>query len=223
MNPYHGAKNLARNDELRRKIEHSGYLPYFDPFSLSYGVHPNDAIRIHDWIVSKRHLYRYVYNTLASVPRGSSVRFADGLWLSRKELQQIVDDPEFEPAALAGAMPTMKTTRTTGVHPAYHEIDDSIENLDEFLETHHDDTENQGEDFYEWRDRVVATGKKAQSYLQTKIAHNMREMKAGTLKGGAGNHPHVTSRKQAIAISYAEARKHGGHYARKHGGKHHKK
>ncbi len=34
-------------------------------------------------------------------------------------------------------------------------------------------------------------------------------MKKGTLKGGAGAHPKVTSRKQAIAIGLAEAREKG--------------
>jgi len=38
-----------------------------------------------------------------------------------------------------------------------------------------------------------------------KVAKVMREFKHGTLKGGAGKHPKVKSRKQAIAIALSEA------------------
>lgn len=42
-----------------------------------------------------------------------------------------------------------------------------------------------------------------------KVAEVMREYKRGELKGGAGKHPKVKSRKQAIAIGLTEARKEG--------------
>ena len=42
-----------------------------------------------------------------------------------------------------------------------------------------------------------------------KVHKVMSEFKHGTLKGGAGKHPKVTSRKQAIAIALSEARRAG--------------
>ena len=41
------------------------------------------------------------------------------------------------------------------------------------------------------------------------VASAVRRAKRGTLKSGAGRHPKVTSRKQAIAIGLSEARKAG--------------
>ena len=41
---------------------------------------------------------------------------------------------------------------------------------------------------------------------RTKVHKVMREFKEGTLKSGAGKHPKVKSRKQAIAIALSEAR-----------------
>jgi hypothetical protein len=43
----------------------------------------------------------------------------------------------------------------------------------------------------------------------------MHERKAGTLKGGAGRHRKVKSRKQAIAIGLSEAREAGAKVPRK--------
>ena len=53
-------------------------------------------------------------------------------------------------------------------------------------------------------------GKKAQS----KVERAMHERKRGTLKSG-GSGKRVTSRKQAIAIGLAEARREGGKVPRK--------
>jgi hypothetical protein len=53
-------------------------------------------------------------------------------------------------------------------------------------------------------------GKKAQS----KVERAMHERKRGTLKSG-GSGKKVTSRKQAIAIGLAEARREGGKVPRK--------
>jgi hypothetical protein len=47
----------------------------------------------------------------------------------------------------------------------------------------------------------------------------MRRRKRGTLKGGAGRHPKVKSRKQAIAIGLSEARKKGAKVPRKKTGR----
>jgi hypothetical protein len=47
----------------------------------------------------------------------------------------------------------------------------------------------------------------------------MRRRKRGTLKGGAGRHPKVKSRKQAIAIGLSEARKKGAKVPRKRTGR----
>ena len=46
-----------------------------------------------------------------------------------------------------------------------------------------------------------------QSAVSRKVEINMREMKAGTLHSGSKHGPLVKSRKQAIAISYSQARK----------------
>ena len=42
-----------------------------------------------------------------------------------------------------------------------------------------------------------------------RVASAVRRAKKGTLKSGAGHHPKVKSRKQAIAIGLSEARKAG--------------
>lgn len=44
---------------------------------------------------------------------------------------------------------------------------------------------------------------------QKSVRSAMRRANNGTLKSGAGRHPKVTSRKQAIAIGLSEARKKG--------------
>lgn len=56
-------------------------------------------------------------------------------------------------------------------------------------------------------------GKKAAE----KVERAMHERKAGTLKSGRSG-KRVTSRKQAIAIGLAEARREGGKVPRKRGG-----
>jgi hypothetical protein len=47
------------------------------------------------------------------------------------------------------------------------------------------------------------------------VSSAMRRAKSGTLKSGKGRHPKVKSRKQAIAIGLAEARKKGAKVPRK--------
>ena len=51
--------------------------------------------------------------------------------------------------------------------------------------------------------------KKYSKKAGAKVEKVMHEFKEGTLKGGKGKHPKVTSRKQAIAIGLSEARKAG--------------
>ena len=46
----------------------------------------------------------------------------------------------------------------------------------------------------------------------------MHRRKTGTLKSGAGRHPKVTSKKQAIAIGLSEARAKGAKVPRKRAG-----
>lgn len=46
-----------------------------------------------------------------------------------------------------------------------------------------------------------------QSRVSHKIEENMRELNAGTLHSGSKSGPLVKNRKQAIAISYSQARK----------------
>jgi Family of unknown function (DUF6496) len=47
------------------------------------------------------------------------------------------------------------------------------------------------------------------------VERAMHKQKAGTLKSGAGNHPKVKSREQAIAIGLSEARARGAKVPRK--------
>ena len=47
------------------------------------------------------------------------------------------------------------------------------------------------------------------------VKRAMHKKKAGTLKSGAGRHPKVTSREQAIAIGLSEARAKGAKVPRK--------
>ncbi len=48
-----------------------------------------------------------------------------------------------------------------------------------------------------------------------RVESAVRRMKKGTLKGGKGRHPKVTSRKQAIAIGLSEARAKGAKVPKK--------
>jgi hypothetical protein len=62
------------------------------------------------------------------------------------------------------------------------------------------------------RAKKKSAAKKKRAYgpkAQSKVAKVMHEYKRGELKGGAGKHPKVKSRKQAIAIGLSEARKAG--------------
>lgn len=49
--------------------------------------------------------------------------------------------------------------------------------------------------------------KKMRAMVSRKIRINMREMKAGNLHSGSAHGPLVTNPKQAIAISYSQARR----------------
>jgi hypothetical protein len=57
--------------------------------------------------------------------------------------------------------------------------------------------------------RTRTTRRRYSKGAQRKVARVMREYKRGTLKGGAGRHPKVKSRAQAIAIGLSEARRAG--------------
>jgi len=219
MNPYYGQRNATQNEAERDRVDERGVPLYWDPFSAQHGIHEDDAYHLHGRIVSRRHLFNYVHRLLG---QGASVRFADGLYLYEKELKKIVYDPAYYEI-------TTKSTIQTGTHAGAVVDDDDdddeyINNMGEFLSHHQNDDAEVDNADAEWRQdvvnemkatgMVVDTGKKARTYLQKKIAVNTREMKAGTLKGGAGNHPKVKSRAQMLAISYSEAGKHG------HGGDH---
>jgi hypothetical protein len=52
---------------------------------------------------------------------------------------------------------------------------------------------------------MAAEGSEA---FKEKVHRVMSEFKHGELKGGAGHHPKVTDRKQAIRIALEEARRH---------------
>lgn len=68
--------------------------------------------------------------------------------------------------------------------------------------------------------RKKSSGKRKYGKAASKrVASAMRRRKRGTLKGGAGRHPKVKSRKQAIAIGLSEARKKGAKVPRKRTGR----
>lgn len=206
MNPHYGERNATRDNMERKRAQQRGLLPYWDPFAAEHGIREDDAYHLHGWIVSRRHLFNYVQRTLRE---GAPVRFADGLYLTEAELQRIVHDPAYREI----------TTMHSGTHAVVVDRDEYIDDMGEFLSHHQNNDAAVDADDANWRQGMlnemkatgmtVDTGKKARSYLQNKIAINTREMKAGTLKGGAGKHPKVKSRAQMLAISYSEANKHG--------------
>jgi Family of unknown function (DUF6496) len=57
--------------------------------------------------------------------------------------------------------------------------------------------------------RSAAGARRYGAAASDRVASAVRRAKKGTLKSGAGRHPKVTSRKQAIAIGLSEARKAG--------------
>jgi hypothetical protein len=61
----------------------------------------------------------------------------------------------------------------------------------------------------------ASPGKKYGEAASKSVESAMRRRKSGTLKGGAGKHPKVTSRKQAIAIGLSEARAKGAKVPKK--------
>jgi hypothetical protein len=68
--------------------------------------------------------------------------------------------------------------------------------------------------------RKKSSGRRKYGKAASKAVESaMRRRKRGTLKGGAGRHPKVKSRKQAIAIGLSEARKKGAKVPRKKTGR----
>ena len=60
-----------------------------------------------------------------------------------------------------------------------------------------------------------STGRKYGKAASKSVERAMRGRKKGTLKSGAGRHPKVKSREQAIAIGLSEARESGAKVPRK--------
>lgn len=67
--------------------------------------------------------------------------------------------------------------------------------------------------------RKKSGGRKYGKAASKRVASAMRRRKKGTLKGGAGRHPKVKSREQAIAIGLSEARAKGAKVPRKRSAK----
>jgi hypothetical protein len=65
------------------------------------------------------------------------------------------------------------------------------------------------------RTRKSPSKRRYGSAAKKTVASAVRRSKAGTLKSGRGRHPKVKSRKQAIAIGLAEARRKGAKVPRK--------
>lgn len=64
-----------------------------------------------------------------------------------------------------------------------------------------------------------AGGRKYGEAASKSVRRAMHKRKAGTLKSGAGRHPKVKSREQAIAIGLSEARAKGAKVPRKRSSK----
>jgi hypothetical protein len=60
-----------------------------------------------------------------------------------------------------------------------------------------------------------STGRRYGKAAGKSVKRAMHKRKSGTLKGGAGRHPKVKSREQAIAIGLSEAREKGAKVPRK--------
>ena len=63
--------------------------------------------------------------------------------------------------------------------------------------------------------RKKSTARKYGKAAGKSVKRAMKKRKAGTLKSGAGSHPKVKSREQAIAIGLSEARAAGAKVPRK--------
>ena len=63
--------------------------------------------------------------------------------------------------------------------------------------------------------RKKTTGRKYGEAAGKSVKRALKKRKAGTLKSGAGRHPKVKSREQAIAIGLSEARAAGAKVPRK--------
>jgi hypothetical protein len=63
-----------------------------------------------------------------------------------------------------------------------------------------------------------STGRRYGKAASKSVERAMHKRKAGTLKSGAGRHPKVKSREQAIAIGLSEAREAGAKVPRKRAG-----
>ena len=64
-----------------------------------------------------------------------------------------------------------------------------------------------------------SSGRKYGKAASKSVKRAMHKRKTGTLKSGAGRHPKVKSREQAIAIGLSEARAKGAKVPRKSSGK----
>jgi hypothetical protein len=67
--------------------------------------------------------------------------------------------------------------------------------------------------------RKKSSGRKYGKAAGKSVKRAMHKRKAGTLKSGAGRHPKVKSREQAIAIGLSEAREAGAKVPRKRSSK----
>jgi len=67
--------------------------------------------------------------------------------------------------------------------------------------------------------RKKSSGRKYGKAAGKSVKRAMHKRKAGTLKSGAGRHPKVKSREQAIAIGLSEARESGAKVPRKRSAK----
>ena len=190
--------NMLTDPKLVAIARSHGMFAYLEPFTLKIGVVPTEAMFLHGYVVSRPAYYEYVANAFAANDEDifEPIPLFDGTHLKGKELYALLSDPEFQEATnfrFHIYAPITQFAKERGLLLKVPTLQMQTSSSAKARNKHHSSS---------------GGGHKKNSYLQEKIAKNMHEWKAGTLKGGAGNHPMVHSQKQALAIAYAQSRKH---------------
>lgn len=192
-----GEENLLIEEEDIAAAKARGGFYFLDPITLEFGISPTDYTFYNGYMVSESALFDYIADQFEANGEDIALPIVmfDGSLLRGNNLYKVLSSDEFLestdyrfPIFAAGKK---RQRDAYGAPPPKKMPSESV------------------------LASAKARASKKNSYLQSKIAHNMHELKAGTLKGGAGHHPMVHSRQQALAISYAQARKHGSHIPRR--------
>ena len=194
-----GEKNLLVESEDIAAAKARGGFYYLDPITLEFGISPMDYTFYNGYMVSESALFNYIADQFAEHNEDIAIPIVmfDGSLLRGNNLFKVLGSEEF--------------LESTNYRFPIFAAGKKYQRRDVVPYTSARPQKRMPSETTLAGARARANKKNQKSsYLQSKIAHNMHEMKAGTLKGGAGHHPMVHSRDQALAISYAQARKHAG-------------